>query len=250
MSKSVIVGADFCDFFASSPKRRCAAISSPASASRTRKKCGTFVQLCVVRSAMSRATGLGGSTPEAVACAATAPAPALASANFCTSSAVITPSGPVPGTSAISMRNSFARRRAFGEICGAIRATAVFAATVACAPTAVCAAPPMARRADTAVRAFAGGFSPGATSHAIVSPTGITAPTSALTPASNPSPGASTSTTALSVSISSSGSPLRTLSPSFFRHASSFPVSCAISSAGITTLIAIPQPSRALKCDK
>jgi hypothetical protein len=49
--------------------------------------------------------------------------------------------------------------------------------------------PLAARAAGAAVATFAGGFSPGATSHAIVSPTGITAPTSAVTPARTPSPG-------------------------------------------------------------
>src|SRR5688572_5961292 len=54
-----------------------------------------------------------------------------------------------------------------------------------------------------------------------------------------PSPSASISTTALSVSISSSISPFLTCSPSFFSQDTSLPVSCAISSAGITTLTAI-----------
>ncbi len=58
----------------------------------------------------------------------------------------------------------------------------------------------------------------------------------ALTPARIPSAGDSISTTALSVSTSSSGSPLATRSPSFFRQAISLPLSCAISSAGITML--------------
>src|SRR5437868_4160811 len=194
---------------------------------------------------MSRASWLNGSTLEtATGAAAPATAP-LESENFVTSSAVITPSGPVPRTSARSTPNSFASRLAFGEICSARPATTILAAAPVCTPAAACcAAPLVARAASAAGPALAGGFSPGATSHAIVSPTGITAPTSAVIPASVPSPGASTSTTALSVSISSSGSPLRTLSPSFFRHASNFPVSCAISSAGITTLIAIRQSPR------
>ena len=62
----------------------------------------------------------------------------------------------------------------------------------------------------------------------------------ALTPVRMPSPGDSISTTALSVSTSRSGSPLATRSPSRFRQASSLPVSCAISRAGMTTLMAIP----------
>ena len=84
-----------------------------------------------------------------------------------------------------------------------------------------------------------GGFSPGATIQAMVWPTGISAPIEPVIPARMPSAGASTSITALSVSISRSGSPLVTRSPSFFRQAMSLPVSCAISRAGITTLKAI-----------
>src|ERR1700688_3795402 len=85
----------------------------------------------------------------------------------------------------------------------------------------------------------AGGFSPGATIQAMVWPTGMSAPTVPVIPASTPSAGASTSITALSVSISRRGSPLVTRSPSFLRQAMSLPVSCAISRAGITTLKAI-----------
>src|SRR5213592_2018432 len=90
-----------------------------------------------------------------------------------------------------------------------------------------------------AVADSAGGCSQAATIHAIVTPTGTTSPSCDLTPASTPSADASTSTTALSVSTSSSGSPLLMTSPSFFNHETIFPVSCAISSAGITTLVAI-----------
>jgi len=56
-------------------------------------------------------------------------------------------------------------------------------------------------------------------------------------PRKDPVPGASTSTTALSVSISSNGSPFVTRSPLFF-PGQELPFSCAISSAGMTTLIA------------
>ena len=137
----------------------------------------------------------------------------------------------------MSTPSSLASRRAFGDICGAASTRCSVARTAAAALARSGLLD--ARAAGAAVTAIAGGFSPGATSHAMVCPTGITAPTSAVIPARIPSPGASTSTTALSVSISSSGSPLMTRSPSFFRQARSFPFSCAISSAGITTLIAI-----------
>src|SRR5262245_48696454 len=85
----------------------------------------------------------------------------------------------------------------------------------------------------------AGACSPGCNSHPIVWPTGTTAPSRALTALRIPSPGDSISTTALSVSIARSVSPFATRSPTCLRHATTFPVSCAISSAGITTLIAM-----------
>ena len=103
--------------------------------------------------------------------------------------------------------------------------------------------PPAAAGAESIFRPVcaceppAGRDSPGLSSQAIVCPTGTTSPTFAVTPDSTPSPAASISTTALSVSTSSSISPLLTCSPSFFFHETSLPVSCAISSAGITTLI-------------
>src|SRR5579862_5455662 len=73
----------------------------------------------------------------------------------------------------------------------------------------------------------------------MVWPTGISAPSCALIPPRTPSPGDSISITALSVSISSRGSPFEMLCPSFLSQAMSLPVSCAISRAGITTLIGI-----------
>src|SRR5256886_1370473 len=91
INKSVIVGAAPRDFSISWLIRFWAAISSPQSTYRTRKKCGTLVQLCVVRSAISRATWLSGSTPAGAGAAAPFP-----SAKLCTSSDVIVPSGPVP----------------------------------------------------------------------------------------------------------------------------------------------------------
>src|SRR4029077_5418662 len=60
--------------------------------------------------------------------------------------------------------------------------------------------------------------SPGRTIHAIVWPTGTTAPSCTLIPTRTPSAGDSISMTALSVSTSRSNSPLATLSPSFFRQ--------------------------------
>src|SRR5438093_4173226 len=70
----------------------------------------------------------------------------------------------------------------------------------------------------------------------MVWPTGISSPSWARTPPRTPSPLASTSTTALSVSTSISGSPRWTSSPSFLSHRTSRPVSWDIPSAGMTTL--------------
>src|SRR5258707_3986119 len=92
---------------------------------------------------------------------------------------------------------------------------------------------------DSPRASSAGGVSPARRIQAMVRPTGTSAPGCALTPARKPSAGDSISMTALSVSISRSGSPLATVSPSFFSQEISLPVSWAISSAGMTTLIAI-----------
>src|ERR1700719_2193888 len=157
----------------------------------------------------------------------------------CTSDARISPPEPDPRIVERSTPSSLASRRAFGEIfmpdggaCGEAPDGPASGDDSACKCD-----PPRAAGAGDAVSS--GGASPAATIHAIVCPTGMSAPTMALMPARIPSAGASTSTTALSVSISRSGSPLVTRSPPFFRQARSLPVSCAISRAGITTLKAI-----------
>src|SRR3984893_7455942 len=131
---------------------------------------------------------------------------------------------------------SLASRRAFGEILMLVDAGEEDAATAG--PEGFdCSV--LLRPVAAAVADGAGTCSPGATIHAMISPTGTTAPSCDFTPARIPPAGDSISTTALSVSISRSGSPLPTLSPSFLRQARSLPVSWAISNAGITTLIAI-----------
>src|SRR5688572_25731491 len=76
----------------------------------------------------------------------------------------------------------------------------------------------MVLAAGAAAGAPAGTASPGARIHAIVVPTGTTAPAWELTPPSTPSADASISTTALSVSTSRRISPLRMASPSLFFH--------------------------------
>src|SRR5216117_2091594 len=140
----------------------------------------------------------------------------------------------------MSTPRSLARRRALGEILGLPSAGAAGCAETEGGLGAATEGCSVIFRADgAAVEDSAGGCSPGATIHAIVTPTGTTSPSCDLTPASTPSAIASTSTTALSVSTSRSSSPLRMASPSFFSHETIFPVSCAISNAGITTLFAI-----------
>jgi hypothetical protein len=129
-------------------------------------------------------------------------------------------------------------RRALGDtftsaLAGLAEGAAAEAAT-ACLDCSV-----MVRAPGPAGAVSTGGFSPGATIHAMVFPTGITSPADAVTPASTPSAVASTSSTTLSVSISAIGSPLAIESPSCFSHEMSLPVSCAISSAGMTMLTAI-----------
>src|ERR1700722_15335801 len=88
----------------------------PASTSRTTKKWGTVVQLCVVRSAISRPMELGLSISlfsDAAAGGEELFVPAAAK----TSEARISPPGPDPCKGVMSTPCSLARRRAFGEIC-------------------------------------------------------------------------------------------------------------------------------------
>src|SRR5437879_3535361 len=159
------------------------------------------------------------------------------------SSARISPPGPDPRSRVTSTPCSRASRRAFGEILSSDGETGVGLLTPALA-TAPPAATVSVRRPVCAGAVAIGSASPGASSQAIVWPTGITAPSWAETAERMPSPGDSTSTTALSVSTSSIGSPLATCSPSRLRQETTLPVSCAISRAGITTLTAIEKNLR------
>jgi hypothetical protein len=81
--------------------------------------------------------------------------------------------------------------------------------------------------------------SPGAPIWAMAWPTGITSPSCALTCIRMPETGASISVVTLSVSISRSGSPLTTASPGALSQRMTLPVSCASSSAGMMTDVAI-----------
>ncbi len=99
-------------------------MSAVASISRVRKKCGTVVQLCVVRSAMSRPMDDSFSSAPAAALLRRRMAPAArcqrsgvgspAAARM--SAARISPSGPEPRNVAMSTLCSLARRRALGEM--------------------------------------------------------------------------------------------------------------------------------------
>ena len=163
----------------------------------------------------------------------------MASTNARTSAVRISPREPVPFNRLRSTLCSLANRRAFGEILSsAVRSPVVSVVTT----VVVCVISLVLRLPDTVWAVSVGGASPGLTSQAIVWPTGTTSPPCTFTPKRIPSPGDSISMTALSVSTSSRGSPLATVWPSCFSHDISFPVSCAISSAGITTLMGISLP--------
>ena len=82
--------------------------------SRTRKKCGTVVQLCVVRSAIRRAMALS----AAGACGGLREARLRLRGALRHLRRVIVPSGPVPRTLLRSTPCSSAMRRALGEIFG------------------------------------------------------------------------------------------------------------------------------------
>jgi hypothetical protein len=71
----------------------------------------------------------------------------------------------------------------------------------------------------------------------IISPTGTVPPSSTTILRSTPAPKASISTFALSVSISAITSPPLTVSPSFFSHLMTLPVSMASDSFGMNTLV-------------
>ena len=160
-----------------------------------------------------------------------------------TSSARISPPGPEPRTLLMSTSRSRAMRLALGETLTLAVVPGLGAAGVS--TTALAVGLLSVRRPVSVGPESAGGASPGCTSHAMACPTGTTSPSRALMPARIPLPSASISTTALSVSTSRSSSPLVTCSPSFLRQETNLPVSCAISSAGMTTLTAIssrPQP--------
>src|SRR5439155_13253444 len=83
------------------------------------------------------------------------------------------------------------------------------------------------------------------TTIAIVRPTGTTSPSCAVTSRKTPDAGASISTVTLSVSISTIGSPLRTVSPARLSQCTTLPVSCASSRAGMMMSVGIGDPRSA-----
>src|SRR5579859_7862886 len=161
-------------------------LSAVASKRRLTKKCGTVVQLWVVRSAMMRPRDDGTSMLRDFLSGGAAGAVAEA----CTSEARISPPGPEPCTFTISTPSSLARRRALGEIFALDVEVGdeTGAATVAAGVVSVFACKP-ALAAGALAALSTGTCSPGATIHAIVCPTGMSAPSCALIPARMPSAG-------------------------------------------------------------
>ena len=150
------------------------------------------------------------------------------------STAWTAPSGPAPVTAARSIPRSEARRRASGEAGCSLWSPPALRAT---SPLGVADTP--ALRVISLVGGEGAALSPSPRMTAIVVPTATSAPGSALIEARVPVAGDSTSTTALSVSISSSGSPFVTCSPSRFFQDTTTPMSWAIPSAGMITSVGI-----------
>src|SRR5713226_1034963 len=171
-----------------------------------------------------------------------------------TSATSTAPAGPVPWIAARSFPCSAASLRALGEAgIRRVRLVVVDSPSMNRAPS-INRAPSMNRGATavtcpsvgvspcagpTSATAGSCGDSPGARIAAITCPTGISTPTAPVTLASTPEAGASISTVALSVSISTNGSPFATSSPSFLSQRSMVPVSCAMPSAGKMTCVAM-----------
>src|SRR5713226_8130087 len=191
-----------------------------------------------------------------------------------TSATRMAPPGPEPRSAWMSTPRSVASRRAFGDAAAsraAVPSTAADSFWLATWATtsAFSILPPagltwarstpcswaILRARGEALTAAAGAGTaaapadrgPGATEpasseakiSAIVCPTGTTSPSRAVTSPRTPEAGASISVVALSVSISTSGSPFRTLSPGDLSQCRTLPVSCASSSAGMMTFVGI-----------
>src|SRR5439155_1499156 len=88
------------------------------------------------------------------------------------------------------------------------------------------------QRSSEHIRSQAGPIRPGSRDRGTIFPTGTSSPSAAVTLARTPSAGASSSTVALSVSTSTTGSPFFTGCPSRLSHCTILPVSCAIPSTG------------------
>src|SRR5947199_4553381 len=189
-----------------------------------------------------------------------------------TSATRMAPPGPEPRSAWMSTPRSVASRRAFGDAAASRAAvpspaaaslwratwakTSAFSilppAGLTCVRSTPCSWAILRARGE-ALTAGAGttltpaGGCPGATDaasseakiSAIVCPTGTTSPARAVTSPRTPETGASISVVALSVSLSTSGSPFRTLSPGDLSQCRTLPVSCASSSAGMMTFVGI-----------
>src|SRR5438309_58293 len=206
--------------------------------------------------AASGRTGLsaGAAAGAAAAAAGAATAPAVVAAS--TSRRMIRPPGPVPWISrrsspawAATFRASGETRRRSATGAAGTAAAAELTAGAGAAAGATLLGTGAAGAGETAGGALAAGLGPpaSASTGAMSSPgsamTPISEPTGARSPAGTtifrrtPAPKASISTSALSVSISATMSPLWTRSPSFRSHLMTLPVSMASESLGITTLV-------------
>ncbi len=148
--------------------------------------------------------------------------PAMAAS---TSRPTTAPLGPLPVSSAQSRPYSRARVRAQGE---AKRRS----------PTG-----PTCPTCLTCPTGSPGGASPSAQSHAIRLSAGTSSPSETDTPRRIPLAGASTSSTALSVSTANSGSPAATASPSRLCHVTMVTASTLVPSGGTRTSVAISPTS-------
>ena len=162
--------------------------------------------------------------------------PVVTSATARTSSLVIRPPGPVPRTCERSTPRSSAILRAMGEANWrtptsgeplAVGGTSTGAATVVAVARA-CSGP------------ASGTDSPALPMYPMASPVGTVTPSGTTILRSEPLTGASISTTALSVSISTIASCCETVSPSRLSQATTVPFSMSYPIWGITTASAIP----------
>ena len=196
--------------------------------------CGAPVQWALSRCAVTRRmpasgiTSCGGSPDTLLSSAGSSAAfssgagAVPASIARLTSSLVTRPPGPVPSSRSASTPWRSANRRATG--------------VTLCSPDTACGATIVSSDGS-------GSASPASPIHASVAPTGYSRFTGASMRSSTPPAGASTSTTALSVSTANSGAPSTTSAPSATYHSTTLPRSMVWPSAASLSRTAIrPSP--------